>query len=114
MADISALELETLWTEFHDVVNMTSQEIGAVLQTDAGGEADSAWTSKGLRVLAILQKRRSELTEEDTRVMYDVVESVEDFTPDAPEASGADGRPGRAQLMRLGHDPLRSGPQGSL
>lgn len=114
MADISALELETLWTEFHEVVNMTSQEIGAVLQTDAGGEDDSEWTRNGLRVLAILQKRRSELTEEDMRVMYDVVESVEDFTPEADEASEAGGRPGREQLMMLGHDPLRSGSPGAL
>lgn len=59
-------------------------------------------------MLEILQKRRSELTEADTRVMYDVVERVEDFTPDAA------GRPSRDQLMRLGHDPLRSGPEGSL
>ncbi|GGJ74599.1 hypothetical protein GCM10011583_02530 [Streptomyces camponoticapitis] len=106
MAGMSALELETLWTEFHGVVNMTSQEIGVVLQADGDGESE--WTSTGLRVLEILQKRRSELTEEDTRVMYDVVERVEDFAP------GADGRPSRDQLMRLGHDPLRSAPEGSL
>ncbi|WP_330173507.1 DUF3140 domain-containing protein [Streptomyces sp. NBC_01498] len=108
MAGISALELETLWTEFHEVVNMTSQEIGAVLRTDAGGDADSPWTRRGLRVLAILQKRRDELTEDDVRVMYDVVESVEDFAP------GEDGAPGPEQLMRTGHDPSRSGARGSL
>ncbi|MFD3522983.1 DUF3140 domain-containing protein [Streptomyces sp. NPDC058653] len=108
MAGMSALELETLWTEFHEVVNMTSQEIGVVLQTDGGPDGDSEWTSTGLRVLEILQKRRSELTEEDTRVMYDVVERVEDFVP------GKDDPPSRDQLMRLGHDPLRSAPEGSL
>jgi hypothetical protein len=71
MADIEALELDALWEEFQGVVNVTSLELGQWLSTAAApGEEQET----GEQVLAILRKRRSELTDEDIRVMYDVVE----------------------------------------
>ncbi|MFC3575112.1 DUF3140 domain-containing protein [Streptomyces yaanensis] len=106
-----ALELDALWDEFHRVVNMTSQELAAWLRVrDADEETEPlpehAGTPTGRHVLAILRKRRMDLTDDDIRVMYDVVETVTDQrdTADEPEAD-EDHR--RHRLMTLGHDPLK-------
>jgi hypothetical protein len=114
MGEISALELDPLWKEFHDAVNMTSQELAAWLRVDeaagadaAGeGQPDRAGADVGERVLSILQKRRTDLTDDDIRVMYQVVETVEEKRG-GDAGSGADDQRWRHQLMRMGHDPLK-------
>nr|WSZ99154.1 DUF3140 domain-containing protein [Streptomyces sp. NBC_00857] len=114
MADFSGLELDALWTEFHDVINMTSQEIAAQLgeddaDADADADADGADDAEGVgpQVLSILQKRRTDLTDEDIRVMYLVVDTVE-VQEDAASETDANGTRRRHQLMKLGHDPLKT------
>jgi type II secretory pathway component PulL len=102
---------DELWNEFHRVVNMTSRELGDWLRTrDAGEDAeaipDQAGTPTGQEVLAILGKRRQDLTDTDTHVMRRVVERVyeqrrEDLEPTAGQATW------RYKLMSLGHDPLK-------
>jgi hypothetical protein len=105
-----ALELDALWDEFHSVVNMTSQELAAWLRTRYADEEtepppDRPGSSTGRRVLEILQKRRTDLTDDDIRVMYEVVDSVDAHRESEPEA---DGTYRRHRLMTLGHDPLRA------
>jgi uroporphyrinogen-III synthase len=107
MADVD----DELWDEFHRVVNMTSRELADWLRTrDAGEHAeelpDQAGTPTGREVLAILGKRRRDLTDEDARVMGRVVERVhaqrqEELEPTAGQAAW------RRRLMSLGHDPLK-------
>jgi hypothetical protein len=102
---------DELWDEFHRVVNMTSRELSDWLRTrDAGEQAeelpDRAGTPTGREVLAILGKRRRDLTAEDARVMGKVVERVraqreEELEPKAGQAAW------RRRLMSLGHDPLK-------
>lgn len=94
-ADISVLELDALWEEFHQVVNMTSMELSAWLSA-LPEETD---TGRGERVLAILHKRRADLTDEDVAVMYAVVDTV----GEGPGEGDPDVR--RGVLMALGHDP---------
>ncbi|MFD7921679.1 DUF3140 domain-containing protein [Streptomyces sp. NPDC059740] len=110
MADISPNELDTLWDDFHRVVNMTSQELSVWLLTDSaaedGAEPDHLGTEKGRHVLRILQKRRTDLTDDDVRVMRNVVDTItaerrEDLEPTAGQENW------RHRLMRLGHDPLK-------
>ena len=65
MAD--ALELDALWEDFHRVVNMTSAELADWLRVRDSGELteplpDDAGPPLGQHVLAILQKRRADLT----------------------------------------------------
>lgn len=110
-ADISTLELDALWDEFHRVVNMTSEELASWLRTESATETsetvpDDAGTEKGRHVLSILQKRRTDLTDDDIRVMYKVVDTVteqrrEDLEPTAGQSTW------RHRLMNLGHDPLK-------
>jgi hypothetical protein len=102
---------DELWNAFHRVVNMTSRELRDWLQTrsateDAEALPDEAGTQRGQAVLAILGKRKQDLTDEDLRVMRSVVSTItaerrEDLEPTAGEAHW------RHRLMSLGHDPLK-------
>ncbi|ATW46993.1 DUF3140 domain-containing protein [Streptomyces xantholiticus] len=110
----NALELDALWDEFHRVVNMTSQELSAWLRTRDAGEdtdplPDQAGSPTGRHVLAILQKRRTDLTDDDIRVMYKVVETVQAQRQEQGAAVTADDTRRRHRLMTLGHDPLKAG-----
>ncbi|MFJ6663101.1 MULTISPECIES: DUF3140 domain-containing protein [unclassified Streptomyces] len=113
MAD--ALETEALWAEFHHVVNMTSTELAAWLSVRDAEEhteplPDETGSATGRHVLAILQKRRTDLTDDDVRVMFEVVDTVGDLVDGAdgpePERSPQATRR-RHRLMTLGHDPLK-------
>ena len=102
---------DALWDEFHTVVNMTSRELSDWLRTrDAGEDAeevpDHAGTPTGQEVLAVLGKRRGDLTSTDAHVMRRVVERVrarrrEDLEPVAGQTAW------RHKLMTMGHDPLK-------
>ncbi|MGW6295514.1 DUF3140 domain-containing protein [Streptomyces sp. NPDC055058] len=110
MAD--ALELDALWEDFHRAVNMTSAELAAWLRVrDAEEETEplpeQAGTDTGRHVLAVLQKRRTDLTEDDLRVMSEVVETVGAQTDPENEPAAGDTRL-RHRLMTLGHDPLKA------
>ncbi|USQ84602.1 DUF3140 domain-containing protein [Streptomyces phaeoluteigriseus] len=106
-----ALELDALWEDFNRVVNMTSQELAAWLRVRDAEETtevppEEAGTRTGRQVLAILQKRRTDLTEDDLRVMREVVDEVADRTDAADEPAAGDTAL-RHRLMSVGHDPLR-------
>ncbi|MEU5595844.1 DUF3140 domain-containing protein [Streptomyces sp. NPDC020298] len=110
-----ALEMDALWEDFHRAVNMTSAELAAWLRVrDADEDAEplpeEAGTPTGQHVLAILQKRRTDLTDDDVRVMHRVVDRVSDLADvenePEPENSPEDTRR-RHRLMTLGHDPLK-------
>ncbi|MFF5432680.1 DUF3140 domain-containing protein [Streptomyces griseofuscus] len=112
MAD--ALETEALWEDFHRVVNMTSAELAAWLRVRDAEERseplpDEAGSATGRHVLAILQKRRTDLTDDDVRVMYKVVDTVDALVDmdDEPEPERPDDTRRRHRLMTLGHDPLK-------
>ncbi|MEV1085494.1 DUF3140 domain-containing protein [Streptomyces sp. NPDC050211] len=107
-----ALELDTLWDEFHRVVNMTSQELAAWLRvSDADEETEPlpehAGSPTGQHVLAILQKRRTDLTDDDIRVMYEVVDTVNKQADLENEPEPEETRR-RHRLMSIGHDPLKA------
>lgn len=120
----NALELDALWDEFHSVVNMTSQELSAWLRTREAGEdseplPDAAGPATGRHVLAILQKRRTDLTDDDVRAMYEVVDTVRAQQQEQQEQGHEEQGQGAAataydtrrrhRLMTLGHDPLKGG-----
>jgi hypothetical protein len=95
---------------------MTSQELAAWLKvSDADEETEPlpehAGSPTGQHVLAILQKRRTDLTEDDISVMYEVVDAVEAETDPTLEPTAEDPATQeterRHRLMTLGHDPLR-------
>lgn len=105
-------DAELLWDEFHQVVNMTSDELRAWLLTAASGEEalpggpGMGVPELGLRVVDLLRKRKTDLTDDDTETMRQVVDFVEDRTERPPAAGAADDEWRRA-LMTVGHDPLK-------
>ena len=102
---------QDLWDEFHRVVNMTSRELSEWLRTISAGEhteqfPDESGSQTGQHVLHILAKRRTDLTDDDERVMRNVVDRIHaergvDLEPTAGQDSW------RHRLMTLGHDPLK-------
>ena len=109
MAD-SAVDDE-LWEAFHAAVNMTSRELGDWLREERAGTdseqlPDQAGSPTGQQVLAILGKRRADVTSEDADVMRAVVDRVHEQRGDEPESTAGDAG-WRHSLMSIGHDPLK-------
>lgn len=109
-------EIEGTWQEFHRVVNMTSQELFDWLRTRSAGEdseelPDHAGPDLGRHVLAILGKRKVDLTEDDVRIMRRVVDLVHAQRGDDLEPTAGEQR-WRYRLMSIGHDPLKPLPPG--
>ena len=100
-----------LWDEFHRVVNMSSRELSEWLRTRSAADdteelPEHAGSETGQHVLAILGKRRTDLSDDDVRVMRKVVDRIhadrrDDLEPTAGEAHW------RHRLMTIGHDPLK-------
>jgi hypothetical protein len=104
-------DVDQLWDDFHEVVNMTSRELEDWLRTGPSGEAaeelpDQAGSDTGRHVLGILGKRKVDLTREDVAVMQHVVDTVRAQRGDEPESTAGDAG-WRHGLMALGHDPLK-------
>lgn len=103
---------DELWDEFHRVVNMSSRELSEWLRIRSADEdvealPDQAGTETGQHVLSILGKRRTDLSDDDVRVMRNVVDRVhaerrDDLEPTAGQSNW------RHRLMTLGHDPLKA------
>ena len=105
---------DDLWQDFHTVVNMTSRELEDWLRTrsadeDAEALPDEAGSPTGRHVVAILGKRRTDLTPDDARVMRNVVDRVRSQRRDDLEPEAGDDA-WRHRLMTLGHDPLKPAP----
>ncbi|MFI9596965.1 DUF3140 domain-containing protein [Nonomuraea sp. NPDC052265] len=100
-------DTDTLWQEFHRVVNMNSEELRGYLLADASDEEgfppdpDMGIDELGRGVLHVLSKRKGDLTKADLDVMRQVVELVETMGDRTDDDS-------RRELMSVGHDPLRA------
>ncbi len=118
MPDRLPPDTELLWEEFHKIVNMTSGELGTWLLTVSSGEdalpaePDRGLPALGEQVVALLRKRKTDLTDDDAQVMRQVVDFAEDRLADPPAAGAADDN-WRRSLMTIGHDPLRPQPGAS-
>lgn len=108
---------DELWNEFHQVVNMTSRELAEWLRSESAGEVtevlpDQAGSTTGQQVVHILDKRRTDLTDEDMDVMERVVRRVRGERRGDLEPTAGD--PGwRRSLMTIGHDPLKPSKAGA-
>ena len=85
MEDRTPVDVEVAWYSFHEVINMTSEELRA-WSADRGvgdgdalpGEPDIGLPELGNRVVELLRKRKVELTQRDADVMEQVVDFVLD------------------------------------
>ena len=107
------LDRKKISRDFDEAVNMTVGEIQAWLKTlesrtvgfRRGGTGESVGHASGHRIVAILGKQQSELTEDDYAHMRKVVGYVRRHRAQEP-ANIATSR-WRYSLMNWGHDPLK-------
>ena len=103
--------------DFEEAVNMTASELKAWLQTkesravgwkgeDGKGSGESVGHASGRRILAILGKRKTDLTDDDYAHMRKVVGYVRRHRVQEP-ANVVSSR-WRYSLMNWGNDPLKS------
>ncbi|MFF5207871.1 DUF3140 domain-containing protein [Streptosporangium sp. NPDC000396] len=111
MADGSDLILDLVWQEFHEIVNMTSEELRAFLLASGSEEdlsspdLDLLMPELGRQVLQVLGKSKTDLTSDDIETMQRVVDRVEDTLAEGSFDAEDDDR--RRALLEVGHDPLR-------
>ena len=112
MEDRIPVEVDVAWDSFHQVVNMTSEELRAWLLTGASDDgefpvdANIALPELGAQVVELLRKRKVDLTERDADVMERVVDFVLKQEAEGPAETATDEQWRRA-LMTVGHDPAR-------
>ncbi|WP_422769428.1 DUF3140 domain-containing protein [Plantactinospora sp. WMMC1484] len=104
-------EVEQLWQEFHARVNVSSEQLRSWLLTQGSGEQafgadpDLGLPEPGRQILAILGKRKVDLTGGDIQVMRETVDEIRDLIDSRPDG-GATDENWRRSLLDLGHDPL--------
>jgi hypothetical protein len=105
-------EVDLAWDSFHEVINMTSEELRAWLLTGAPEEdtlpdaPELALPELGQQVVELLRKRKVELTQRDADVMEQVVDFVLTQEAEGPADTESDAE-WRRSLMTVGHDPMR-------
>ena len=102
-------------SDFGDAVNMTGRELERWLETedsksvgasDGGGE--SVGHESGRRIVAILGKKKDQLTDDDYAHMRKVVGYVHRHLAQRPSEEKVEESRWRYSLMNWGHDPLKS------
>ncbi len=104
---------EQVIEEFDEAVNMDADELKEWLETDESksvGQSDNGGESKGhesgRRIVEILEKDKSDYSDEDIDQMRRVVSYVHRHQAQEPEEDVQDSR-WRYSLMNWGHDPLK-------
>jgi len=99
--------------EFDELVNITPKELEEWLQTEESksvGQSDDGGKSKGhesgRKIVEILQKNKSDYTDEDVEHMKRVNAYVKRHLGQGPKTDVEDSR-WRYSLMNWGHDPLK-------
>ena len=108
-------DVEDVFGEYREAVNMTPQELEDWLKTDESkdvgqksGDGESTGHESGRRIVELLRTRKGDLTDDDAAHMRKVVGYVKRHTaqrPDKPDDELAHAR-WTASLKNWGHDPL--------
>jgi hypothetical protein len=110
--DRTPVDVEVAWYSFHEVINMTSEELRGWLLSEAPdddalpGEPDLGLPELGKHVVDLLRKRKIDLTQRDADVMEQVVDFVLTQEAEGPAEQETD-EEWRRSLMTVGHDPMR-------
>jgi hypothetical protein len=106
-------ELDDVWDDWKDAVNMTASEIERWLDTDESkevgdksGGGESTGHHSGRRIVEILHKKKDELDDDDVAWMRKVVGYVHRHRAQGPEHDVEHSR-WRYSLMNWGNDPLK-------
>ncbi|OGX82545.1 DUF3140 domain-containing protein [Hymenobacter coccineus] len=104
---------DDLYHTFHGEVNMTASELEKWLKTDesksvgqASGDGESIGHQSGKHIVAILHKKKADLTPDDEAHMHKVHSYIARHLAQRPSGDVAH-TPWRYSLMNWGHDPLK-------
>jgi uncharacterized protein DUF3140 len=97
--------------KFNDSVNMTRKELEDWLQTDKSksvgqGEGESKGHKSGRRIVELLEKNKSDHTDDDVEHMKRVNSYVKRHLGQGPK-NDIENSNWRYSLMNWGHDPLK-------
>jgi DNA topoisomerase VI subunit B len=99
--------------EFSDAVNMTARELEKWLGTKESKESgqhkgggESTGHESGRHIVAILQKKKSDITDEERSHMHKVVGYIKRHSAQRPSGDVRE-TTWRYSLMNWGHDPLK-------
>jgi hypothetical protein len=101
--------------EFDQIVNMTPTELDKWLKSDDSksvgfkheGESESVGHESGHRIIAIKNKKKGDLDEDDYNHMHKVVAYVRRHTAQGGPKDDKEHSRWRYSLMNWGHDPLK-------
>ena len=105
--------LDDVWDEWQQAVNMSPRELERWLDTDqsksvgqknGGGEATGH--KSGRRIVEILRSKKADLTTDDVAHMRKVVGYVHRHLAQRPSGD-VEETPWRYSLMNWGHDPMK-------
>jgi hypothetical protein len=109
-------DLERIWNDFQDAVNMTPASLDTWLNTDDSRE--SGWKEdggdetighhSGRRIVEIKRKKKDELTQHDYEHMRKVIGFVHRHLKQGGPKDDKEHSPWRHSLMNWGHDPLKN------
>lgn len=102
---------EQVIEEFDEAVNMTRKELEDWLETDESksvgqGEGESKGHESGRRIVEILDKNKSDYTDQDIDHMRRVVSYVHRHQAQRPQGE-VENSNWRYSLLNWGHDPLK-------
>ncbi|MEV4771042.1 DUF3140 domain-containing protein [Micromonospora humida] len=104
-------EVELIWEDFHAEVNVPSEQLRQWLLTRGSGEEafgpdpDLDLPEPGRQILAVLRKRKVDLTPADVAVMRTAIDRIRSLVDEKPGDGNADDE-WRHALLDLGHDVL--------
>jgi hypothetical protein len=121
-APTAGIDREAVSKDFGEAVNMTPSELEEWLDTPESrsvgwtreGESESIGHQSGRRIVAILHKRKSELTDDDFRHMRKVVGFVRRHLAQGGPREETWHSRWRFSLMNWGHDPMSGRGRDSL
>ena len=107
---MTAEQLDDVWDDWQQSVNMTASQLETWLQTDESksvgqGEGESTGHQSGRRIVEILHTKKADLSDDDAQHMRKVVGYVKRHLAQRPDGDVTDTR-WRYSLMNWGHDPL--------
>ncbi|GJE42306.1 DUF3140 domain-containing protein [Methylobacterium soli] len=118
MAHDANTDHEATYKDFKDVVNMTASALDTYLKSEQSqsvgqkkdGASEATGHAEGRRIVEILNKKKSELSDEDYGHMRKVVGYVHrHLKQGGPKDKDAIAdSPWRLSLMNWGHDPLKA------
>lgn len=104
---------EQVIEEFDEAVNMSRKELEDWLQSDEAKEVgqkdggESQGHESGRRIVELLDKKKSDYTDDDIDHMRRVVSYVHRHGAQKPKEENVEDSKWRYSLMNWGHDPLK-------